>query len=54
MRLTEEGFTAEMRVERVEEPAVFGFTWGIFGLPAMIRAVPMSSSRSSPSVRARG
>ena len=30
----QEGFTAEMRVERVEEPAVFGFTWGIFGLPA--------------------
>jgi len=27
------GFTAEMRVERVEEPAVFGFTWQIFGLP---------------------
>ena len=26
--------TARMRVERVEEPAVFGFTWGIFGLPA--------------------
>ncbi len=28
-----EGFTARMRVERVEPPAVFGFTWGIFGLP---------------------
>jgi uncharacterized protein YndB with AHSA1/START domain len=27
------GFTAEMRVERVEEPAVFGFTWHIYGLP---------------------
>ncbi len=27
------GPTAEMRVERVEEPAVFGFTWQIFGLP---------------------
>jgi uncharacterized protein YndB with AHSA1/START domain len=27
------GFTVEMRVERVEEPAVFGFTWQIFGLP---------------------
>ena len=25
--------TAEMRVERVEEPAVFGFTWHIYGLP---------------------
>jgi uncharacterized protein YndB with AHSA1/START domain len=24
---------AEMRVERVEEPAVFGFTWHIYGLP---------------------
>jgi uncharacterized protein YndB with AHSA1/START domain len=33
-RWNEEGFTAEMRVERVEEPTVFGFTWGIFGLPA--------------------
>jgi hypothetical protein len=22
-----------MRVERVEEPAVFGYTWHIFGLP---------------------
>jgi uncharacterized protein YndB with AHSA1/START domain len=28
-----EGHTAELRVERVEEPAVFGFTWGINGLP---------------------
>ena len=28
-----EGFTAEMRVERVEMPAVFGFTWHIYGLP---------------------
>ena len=27
------GPTAEMRVERVEEPAVFGFTWHISGLP---------------------
>jgi uncharacterized protein YndB with AHSA1/START domain len=34
MRWIEEGFTAEMRVERVEEPTVFGFTWGIYGLPA--------------------
>ena len=33
MRWAEEGFTAHMRVERVEEPAVFGFTWQIFGLP---------------------
>ncbi len=28
-----EGHTAEMRVERVEEPRVFGFTWHIYGLP---------------------
>lgn len=28
-----EGFTAQLRVERVEEPRVFGFTWGIYGLP---------------------
>ena len=28
-----EGFTAQMRVERVEEPRVFGFTWHIYGLP---------------------
>jgi uncharacterized protein YndB with AHSA1/START domain len=34
MRWNEEGFTAQMRVERVEEPTVFGFTWGIYGLPA--------------------
>jgi uncharacterized protein YndB with AHSA1/START domain len=27
------GHTAYMRVERVEEPKVFGFTWHIFGLP---------------------
>src|ERR1700757_2740556 len=33
MRWNEEGFTAQMRVERVEEPTVFGFTWGIYGLP---------------------
>ena len=33
MRWAEEGFTAHMRVERVEEPSVFGFTWHIFGLP---------------------
>jgi len=34
MKWNDEGFTAEMRVERVEESAVFGFTWGIYGLPA--------------------
>jgi uncharacterized protein YndB with AHSA1/START domain len=33
MRWIEEGYTAEMRVERVEEPTVFGFTWHIYGLP---------------------
>jgi uncharacterized protein YndB with AHSA1/START domain len=27
------GNVYEMRVERVEEPAVFGFTWRIHGLP---------------------
>src|SRR6202049_2728350 len=27
------GHTADMRVERVEEPTVFGFTWQIEGLP---------------------
>ncbi len=27
------GYTADMRVERVEEPRVFGFTWHIYGLP---------------------
>jgi uncharacterized protein YndB with AHSA1/START domain len=30
----DDGATATMRVERVEEPAVFGFTWQIYGLPA--------------------
>jgi uncharacterized protein YndB with AHSA1/START domain len=27
------GHTADMRVERVQEPTVFGFTWHIYGLP---------------------
>jgi len=27
------GYSVEMRVERVEEPTVFGFTWHIYGLP---------------------
>jgi uncharacterized protein YndB with AHSA1/START domain len=27
------GHTADMRIERVEEPTVFGFTWHIYGLP---------------------
>jgi uncharacterized protein YndB with AHSA1/START domain len=25
--------TVDLRVERVEEPTVFGFTWSIYGLP---------------------
>jgi uncharacterized protein YndB with AHSA1/START domain len=29
----DDGSTVEMRVERVEEPTVFGFTWPIYGLP---------------------
>jgi uncharacterized protein YndB with AHSA1/START domain len=33
MRWHAEGYTANMRVERVEEPRVFGFTWHIYGLP---------------------
>jgi len=28
------GDVAEMRIERVEEPHVFGYTWHIYGLPA--------------------
>ena len=27
------GYRADMRIERVEEPTVFGFTWHINGLP---------------------
>jgi uncharacterized protein YndB with AHSA1/START domain len=27
------GDSAELRIERVEEPSVFGYTWGIYGLP---------------------
>jgi uncharacterized protein YndB with AHSA1/START domain len=27
------GFHQDMRVERVEEPTAFGFTWQIYGLP---------------------
>jgi uncharacterized protein YndB with AHSA1/START domain len=33
MTWNEEGYVANMRVERVEEPTVFGFTWTIYGLP---------------------
>ena len=29
----DDGATANMRVERIEEPTVFAFTWHIFGLP---------------------
>ena len=32
MRWTD-GYTVQMRVERVEEPTVFAFTWQIKGLP---------------------
>lgn len=33
-RLTwSDGHTAELRIERVEEPSVFGFTWPVFGMP---------------------
>jgi uncharacterized protein YndB with AHSA1/START domain len=28
-----DGATAEMRIERVEEPRVFGYTWHVYGLP---------------------
>jgi uncharacterized protein YndB with AHSA1/START domain len=28
------GHRADMRIERIEEPSVFGFTWHIYGLPA--------------------
>jgi uncharacterized protein YndB with AHSA1/START domain len=27
------GDEASLRIERIEEPTVFGFTWGIYGLP---------------------
>jgi uncharacterized protein YndB with AHSA1/START domain len=33
MRASAGGRTAKMRVERVQEPTVFGFTWNIYGLP---------------------
>ncbi|TQM44131.1 SRPBCC domain-containing protein [Pseudonocardia cypriaca] len=29
----DDGASADLRVERVEEPAVFAFTWHIYGLP---------------------
>ena len=28
------GDKAEMRIERIDEPTVFGFTWHIYGLPS--------------------
>ena len=30
----DDGGAQEMRIERVEEPSVFSFTWQIYGLPA--------------------
>ena len=48
------GYSVEMRVERVEEPTVFGFTWQIEELPTTTRAVPTSSSPSNRPARARG
>lgn len=27
------GFEADLRIERVEEPTVFGFTWQVYGMP---------------------
>ena len=33
MRWAGEGVTAVMRVERVEEPNAFGFTWPVYGMP---------------------
>ena len=29
----DDGATANLRIERVEEPAVFAYTWHIYGLP---------------------
>lgn len=29
----DQGDKAELRIERVEEPRIFGFTWHIYGLP---------------------
>ena len=29
----DEGHVANLRIERIEAPTVFGYTWGIFGLP---------------------
>jgi len=29
----DDGPTVELRIERIEEPRVFGFTWRVYGLP---------------------
>jgi uncharacterized protein YndB with AHSA1/START domain len=34
MAWNESDDVADMRVERIEEPTVFGFTWHVYGLPA--------------------
>ena len=34
MSWNESSDVADMRVERIEEPTVFGFTWHVYGLPA--------------------
>lgn len=28
-----DGYSVDLRVERVDEPAVFGFTWEVYGVP---------------------
>jgi uncharacterized protein YndB with AHSA1/START domain len=33
MTWDESGDVADMRIERIEEPSVFGFTWHVYGLP---------------------
>jgi len=48
------GHIADMRVERVEEPRLFGYTCTSTGFPMTIRAAPTLSSRWSRLVRARG
>jgi len=35
----------QLRIERLEPKTVFGYTWGINGLPDSDRAVRTSSSR---------
>ena len=54
------GYQAEMRVERVEEPRVFGFTWPIYGLPeddprrTYVEFTLEPSGPSGPSARPAG